>query len=156
MNFNKKFVKYKERIIKYLDCFFLEKENRLSEVNMWAGDVINKTRLFMKDGKMLRGCLAVLSYVMSGKKVNADIIKAASAIELFHSAFLVHDDIMDRDTVRRGRKSVYYQYKLFADRHALNDSGHFGESMGICAGDVLIFFAFEILRAPATPTTLSS
>jgi geranylgeranyl diphosphate synthase type I len=66
-------------------------------------------------------------------------------MELFQSALLVHDDIMDRDTTRRGLSSLFFQYAQLADRQGLNQSYHLGESLGICAGDVTFFIAFEIL-----------
>ena len=64
------------------------------------------------------------------------MIQAGAAVELFQSALLVHDDIMDRDQVRRGFGSVFYQYAQMADRAGIADAYHLGESLGICAGDI--------------------
>lgn len=66
-------------------------------------------------------------------------------MELFQSAFLIHDDIMDRDEKRRGSKSVYAQYVSLAEKEEISDAYHTGESMGICVGDIAFFIAFEIL-----------
>ena len=74
-----------------------------------------------------------------------DAVKAGAAIELFQSALLVHDDIMDRDETRRGDASVYMQYAGDAKRNGIRDALHIGESLGICAGDIAFFVAFEIL-----------
>ncbi len=75
--------------------------------------------------------------------------RAVSAVggvmELFQSAFLIHDDIMDRDEKRRGGQSVYAQYVSLAEKKELPDAYHTGESMGICVGDIAFFLAFEIL-----------
>jgi geranylgeranyl diphosphate synthase type I len=58
------------------------------------------------------------------------IIALASTIELLHNASLVHDDLQDADTTRRGRESVWKK---------------FGKSHAVCAGDVMISAAFGSL-----------
>lgn len=62
---------------------------------------------------------------------------AAAACELLHNASLVHDDISDRDTYRRGRQSVRALY---------------GDDVALCAGDLLLTAAFQVaanITAPA-------
>ena len=54
----------------------------------------------------------------------------ATSIELLHQASLIHDDIQDRDTLRRGQASVWTVA---------------GESSAICLGDDLIGAAFQEL-----------
>jgi geranylgeranyl diphosphate synthase, type II len=56
----------------------------------------------------------------------------AHAMELFHNFSLVHDDIMDAATLRRGRPTVHQQY---------------GISSGILAGDALFIYAYHYLCA---------
>jgi geranylgeranyl diphosphate synthase type I len=75
-------------------------------------------------------------------------------MELFHSGLLVHDDIMDRDLVRRGQPSIFQQYATFAaaERHA--DPQHVGQALGICAGDVACFMAFELLARTHAPAAV--
>jgi geranylgeranyl diphosphate synthase type I len=73
-----------------------------------------------KRGKRLRPGLCILACDMLG----GDIKKAlpfAAAIELMHNYCLVHDDIEDGDTVRRGRPAVWKRYGL---AHGIN-SGDF-------------------------------
>jgi len=72
-------------------------------------------------------------------------------MELLQSGLLVHDDIMDRDRTRRGQTTVFYQYVQRAEREGLRDAYHLGEALGICAGDVAYFLAFELLsRLPVS------
>jgi len=66
-------------------------------------------------------------------------------MELIHSAFLIHDDIMDRDQLRRGSETLYYQYQKWGESNHLNDAYSFGQAMGICAGDEAFFLAYELL-----------
>lgn len=60
----------------------------------------------MKGGKMLRPMLVMLSCQACGgdKKEAMDF---AIALQLIHSASLVHDDVLDNDSVRRGLPAVH-------------------------------------------------
>ena len=73
------------------------------------------------------------------------IIQTASAFELIHSALLIHDDIIDKDQIRRGSQTIFYQYKELGEKDKRQESYHFGESLGICAGDIGFFLAYELL-----------
>jgi geranylgeranyl diphosphate synthase type I len=66
-------------------------------------------------------------------------------MELFQTALLVHDDIMDRDLERRGGPSIHHQYEKHAEGAEFRDPVHYGCAMGMCAGDVAFFAAFEAL-----------
>ena len=69
------------------------------------------------------------------------IVALACTIELLHNASLVHDDLQDADTTRRGRGSVW---KTFGTSHA------------VCAGDVMISAAFGSLADVETCSLLPS
>ena len=61
--------------------------------------------LFEAGGKRIRPALVLLS-AMCGRYDLARLTPAAMAVELTHAATLVHDDVIDRSTVRRGRPTV--------------------------------------------------
>jgi geranylgeranyl diphosphate synthase type I len=133
----------------YLRDLFLRKQHEFSRINGWGSDLCDRLLDFAVHGKMIRGGLVSLGYALfrgdPAEQQQQQLTAAAAAMELFQSALLVHDDIMDRDTTRRGLASLYFQYAELADRQGLNESYHLGESLGICAGDVAFFLAFEIL-----------
>jgi len=62
----------------------------------------------IKGGKRLRPLLALAVCKSLGGET-ASALDYAAAIELVHSAVLVHDDILDEHTLRRGRKPLYKQ-----------------------------------------------
>ena len=115
---------------------------------------------YSRSGKMLRGILACLGCELfqpeTGNKGDPApyTLSLASALELFQAGLLVHDDIMDKDEMRRGMPTMH---KLFeraeADRlHAQGedslktiDSKGLGEAMGICAGDIFYFVAWNTI-----------
>ena len=89
--------------------------------------------LIKAGGKKIRPSLVVLSSEAVGGTAEV-AIKTAAAVELIHTFSLIHDDIMDKDDMRRGKPSVHVLW---------------GESMAILAGDTLFSKAFEtVLETP--------
>jgi len=80
-------------------------------------------------GKRVRPTLAILSHhALRGNSLDK-LIDIAAAMELIHSATLVHDDINDGADLRRGKKAAYKQ---------------FGLHEAIVAGDFLFARAFYV------------
>ncbi|KUG19685.1 MAG: polyprenyl synthetase family protein [Methanomicrobiaceae archaeon] len=86
--------------------------------------------LLTAGGKRLRPAVLLLSAEAVRKGSAADLMQAALALELTHTFTLIHDDIMDGDTARRGVPTVHTIW---------------GEPTAILAGDVLYAKAFEFL-----------
>lgn len=85
--------------------------------------------LIKAGGKRIRPVISLLVAEALGKDYRK-ILPAAVSIETIHNFTLVHDDIMDRDEMRRGVPTVH---KLF------------GEATAILAGDTLFAEAFRLL-----------
>lgn len=83
--------------------------------------------LIKAGGKKIRPSLVVLSCEAVGGS-SKDALKTAASMELIHTFSLIHDDIMDKDEMRRGKPSVHTIW---------------GEPMAILAGDTLFSKAFE-------------
>lgn len=77
-------------------------------------------------GKQIRPILTLLCARLKGKRVDATEI--AAAIEICHTASLIHDDIIDEADIRRGQLSVQRK---------------FGKEMAVYAGDFMIFSAIR-------------
>jgi len=81
-------------------------------------------------GKRVRPVLCLM-----GNELFDDIIPdawhAATAIELFHNFTLIHDDIMDKAPLRRGKQTVHTKYN---------------DSTALLAGDVMLVRAYEYLN----------
>lgn len=61
----------------------------------------------LRGGKRIRGFLTILGFQMAGGNNDEGIIDVASAVELMHSAVLIHDDYIDNDTLRRGEDTFH-------------------------------------------------
>jgi geranylgeranyl pyrophosphate synthase len=80
-------------------------------------------------GKLLRPLLVVDAALAVGGRAHP-VLPAAVAMELLHVGSLIHDDIIDGDTVRRGRDAVHHR---------------FGMHRAIIAGDALFFRPFALV-----------
>lgn len=62
-------------------------------------------------GKRLRPLLALLAYSLYRDNPKS-IVKYATAVELFHNFTLLHDDIMDKAPLRRGKPTVHKKWNV--------------------------------------------
>ncbi|MFK0290491.1 polyprenyl synthetase family protein [Streptomyces sp. NPDC090442] len=104
---------------------------------------------FDAGGKRLRPMLCVLGWYAAGGAAPAprSVLQVAAALEMFHAFCLVHDDVMDDSTTRRGRPTVH---RAFADRHAEDHPGQaadrFGASAAILVGDFALAWSDELIH----------
>ena len=95
--------KVKESLHPYLERVERLIDNSLrSEIPLL--DSVNRS-LRERPGKMLRPILALLAAGAAGG-VGEDSVRVAAAAELLHNATLLHDDVVDDATVRRGKPTV--------------------------------------------------
>ncbi|HSP97692.1 MAG TPA: polyprenyl synthetase family protein [Candidatus Dormibacteraeota bacterium] len=80
-------------------------------------------------GKRVRPSVTLLVFRACGGRAVADAVDVAVALELIHSASLLHDDIIDGNHTRRGRESARRR---------------FGVAETLVAGDFLFSRAFQI------------
>ncbi len=90
------------------------------------------TYLVGSGGKRVRPAVTILIFRAcgGGHDLN-DIVDVATALELIHSATLLHDDIIDNSDVRRGRDSAFRKYGL-ADTLVTGDF-IFSRAFQLCA-----------------------
>ena len=89
-----------------------------------------------RGGKRIRGVLVKLGHeIASSNTPRNDILKVSAAYEILHAGFLIHDDIMDKSTVRRGQPSLYQS--LGGD--------HQGISQAISVGDIALYLPIKLI-----------
>ncbi len=107
--------------------------------------------LCLRGGKRTRAALLVAGYRAASSTAPFEpALDAGVALELLHAYFLIHDDWMDDDTVRRGGPAVhaFLGKKLRSKR--------LGERSGILAGDLAQAFSTEALsRVDVSPARLA-
>ena len=80
-------------------------------------------------GKRVRPQLAMIASSMFGGK-DEEVLPAALALEVFHNFTLLHDDVMDKADVRRGRPTVHVKWN---------------ENTAILSGDQMLIEAYKLL-----------
>ncbi len=136
---------YKERIEEVLEDFLTDAEKE-------AEDFFNKLvyseikRFTLSPGKRLRPILVIAGYKGVKGDVPDHVVKASTIFELLHSYLLIHDDVVDRDPVRRNQPTVW---KNIADKLGLNF--HHAASLAIFAGDITRTLIDKVIKALPIP-----
>lgn len=133
----------------YLSDFFLRQETILTKISSEALPLLNAVRDLSSGGKRLRALLAYWGWRVAGGKPNArEIIAAGAAIELFQSAALIHDDIIDRSDTRRGEPSTHRRFQhMHHESSWRTGSESFGISSAIIAGDLCLTWCEQVFSS---------
>jgi geranylgeranyl diphosphate synthase, type I len=142
----KRILSYGPMLKRELRSYIRAKKPGTGESIPWGRDFLERFEPFATSGKLLRGSVLCFAYeTFSGKPPDKAAVRAAMALELTHSALLIHDDIMDEDDTRRGRPSMHAQYRRLAASHKLSKEDRFGTNMALSGGDAALFMAMELL-----------
>jgi geranylgeranyl diphosphate synthase, type I len=100
-------------------------------------------------GKRFRPALVAASFTAFGGDCDASpaLYSVAAAFELLHTAFVVHDDVIDHDTVRRGIPNVGGEFRIRARSRGADSTGAaiLGDAAAILAGDLLLHEASRLI-----------
>lgn len=130
MVLEKSFAVYKDRVNQYIETILPSAATREPK------NLYEPIRYAMEgSGKRLRPILLLITCeTLNGRIDNA--LPAAAAVELMHNYTLVHDDIMDRDTTRRGRPTVHCKWDT---------------DIALLSGDGLLTLAYRSLLRTVSP-----
>jgi len=115
------------------------------------------SRRFLSGGKRFRALFCYWGWEAAGgrgfdpfgdgaERDTFPIVSAASALEVFHAAALVHDDLIDNSDTRRGAPAAHRLFeRLHADAGWLRSSDEFGRASAILLGDLLLGWSDELL-----------
>ena len=103
-------------------------------------------------GKLMRPRLAVAAYLGLGGDDPAAVAPVAAAVEVLHTAMLVHDDLLDHDEVRRGRPNVAGATRARLEGRDLDARAVEDQVLaaGLLAGDLAIAAAFSLVASAPT------
>jgi geranylgeranyl pyrophosphate synthase len=118
----------------------VQTESLLEEIASGHGEALgaHASSTLAAGGKRLR---PVLVFVCAGSAESVDLVRAGAAVELLHMATLVHDDVLDRAPMRRGRPTVYWSS---------------GRDAATATGDFLFSRAFAQLAATGSPAAVKA
>lgn len=140
-----------------LGAILRENAEKLGSISPMGTELAARLETYARAGKMIRGILVRLGYELCASEapdaaMDGVLDRAGAAMEFLQAGLLIHDDIMDRDTMRRGNATVHAQYERDAEAANAADPAHHGVSLGVCAGDVAFFLGFHALASlPVLP-----
>jgi geranylgeranyl diphosphate synthase type II len=139
-----------------LDRYFAQQLSAAGAFDAAYGRLWETSRRAAEGGKRIRPRFILTAFrELGGSNVEA-AYTAAVAYELLHTAFLLHDDVIDGDTIRRGRPNVAGTFAADALARGADFSRarRWGEAGAILAGDLLLHAASTVLaRADADART---
>ena len=118
----------------------VKEENELLRSNLEIFSDLNT------NGKLIRGILINLGYKLMGNYDISYSMNLALAYELFQTSILIHDDIIDCDNLRRGKKTVHYaNYENYSKIKSNYDIMHLSNSVALCIGDYGLYLSNQCI-----------
>jgi geranylgeranyl diphosphate synthase type I len=138
-----------DRVQATIDRALDDQASHLSEVSADLTPFVDSSRALLAGGKRFRALFCYWGWRATGRPADSEldaIVTAATALEFFHAAALVHDDIIDNSDTRRGRPAAHRQFEsLHSTSGWTGDAPGFGRSSAILLGDLLLGWSDEIL-----------
>jgi len=154
MDIMKELAAFKEMIDRELATVLDEAIAEMKKKDRFTASVLTYfKKTVLNGGKRLRPMFLYYGYRAAGGKDRAAILRAAASIELVHAFMLMHDDLVDRDDLRHGMKTVHARYHTIARRlFPKKDAQHFSFSLALVLGDFVYALGNRILfSAPFPP-----
>src|SRR5688500_16879981 len=132
----------------HLDRLLAAEERRWGEVDARLAAVLAELREFvLAGGKRLRPRFCLWGYLgAGGEALDGAVLDAAAGLELLHAFALLHDDVMDGASTRRGRDAMHRRLAGDHEDAGWNgESRRFGEGMAILVGDLAFAYADRLL-----------
>jgi geranylgeranyl diphosphate synthase type II len=140
------------------------------ELDRFASDGLRRTRRHSADvremwvqlarashgGKRLRSALLLASYRCYGGQDEFVASRVGAALELLHTAFLMHDDVIDKDLTRRGSKNISGDFvdRALTRGACADGASSVGVAAGVLAGDLALMKAARLMAlCGADPVT---
>ncbi len=104
-------------------------------------------RYVLAGGKRLRPAFCFWAFVgAGGRHEDPAVIDAGAALEMLHTAALIHDDIIDGSPRRHGADTVHVRFTdLHRGRHWAGRPEHFGEGAAIVIGDLALVHSSRLM-----------
>ncbi len=142
MNIETELKEFTNQVNKEIQIILQKWKKEVSEIHPRLLPFIDAFTKACIGGKRIRGFLVKKGFDLVSAIEHKDILKVAAAVEIMHTAILVHDDIIDKSPLRRGKPSLY---KTFGENH-------YALSQAISIADAGFFLAIqEVTRSLFLP-----
>jgi geranylgeranyl pyrophosphate synthase len=139
MTWEKNLDSYSVLIEEKLKDYFVEIKERALDYHPFMAKVYSDLEAFvLRKGKRLASYSTLLTYQGYAGEVDSSILNVCIGIELYRHCILVHDDLVDRDNLRRGERTLH---KVFVEDH----DDRFGEGTAIFVGNIAYALATQAI-----------
>lgn len=151
-----------------LNAFLVDRRAELTNIEPELGQVIDFIQGLLIGGKRFRAlfaywswvaCLTTLERPLTDEQRDRSasaLVDICAALEMFHAAALVHDDLLDNSDTRRGAPSVHKKFEqLHRNSGWAGSATRFGLAGSVLAGDLMLGWSSELFdsgvkRAPSS------
>ncbi|WP_010146497.1 polyprenyl synthetase family protein [Serinicoccus profundi] len=149
-------VDLRPRVQHVLDEHLAQQRVVLDELGPPMAPLVDAVADLLAGGKRLRATFLYWGWRALGGADDPAAVRAASAMEIFQAAALLHDDVMDHSDLRRGQPTAH---RTFARHHReqgwSGDADSFGHAAAILAGDLCLNWTDEVFTSSGlTPDAL--
>lgn len=142
------------KIARVIDSEIAYERTVLQDLHPEADSLIAAITSLLTGGKRIRAASLYWAYLASGGKESPALLRAATAMEFFQAAALLHDDVMDASDTRRGKPSAHRALAAWHDTQDFHgDSERFGHAGAILAGDLCLTWTDRLYANSGLPTT---
>jgi geranylgeranyl diphosphate synthase type I len=141
-----------------IDSFLQSREPILAQVGADLAPFSAFSREFLSGGKRFRASFCYWGWnSVSGVSTNPGddigaVVSVAGALEIFHAAALIHDDIIDNSDTRRGAPAAHRRFETLHRDSGWDGNGDpYGRAAAILLGDLLLGWSDELLDEGLAP-----
>jgi geranylgeranyl diphosphate synthase type I len=136
----------RSRVQKVLDDVLATQAAALERVSVDLVPLTDAAADLLRGGKRLRPAFCYWGWRGAGGADHDAIVRAATSLELFQAAALVHDDLMDDSDTRRGQPAAHRRFEALHRTAAWAGSPQrFGQSAAVLLGDLCLCWSDELL-----------
>ena len=139
-----------EQVEDRLDRFVAAERARWCAVAPHAAIPIDAVEAMLRaGGKRIRPVFCLSGYLaVGGDPTDAAVVDAAAALELLQAFALLHDDVLDNSSMRRGQPTAHVRYAAEHDRQGWSgEARRYGDGVAILAGDLAYTWADRLATA---------
>ena len=135
-----------------LDTFLTRQRELATPLGPEAALITEAGAESVTGGKRLRARFLLAGWrAVTGDEPTPAAITAAAALELFHAAALVHDDVIDNSDTRRGRPAAHRALERHhRDAAWHGDAESFGRAGAVLLGDLLVAWSDDLFEGGLT------
>ena len=119
----------------------LKKKYSIHNISPILHDAIKD--FILRDGKRIRPSLCMVTYMGYTKKRTFKydkLVRSALSLELLHDFLLIHDDVIDKSELRRGKPTMH---RMMNKSYKAGKDNELGPNLSIVAGDMIYAFSID-------------